>query len=247
MFMFQNYLSSILERVDGIYSRTLVHERHSVHQAGHNINGHFMMEYDKEAMLRVTLTIPDEEKVEFFEVENPSGETKILSKFEDGMVYFTFTGELETGLWKYRAKIYTDTVIDKDDFVAVDAVLSTNNAPIDITSEVFVSDDDMPKKIYARLKTGQQTIINANVTSTILLPDNSQIQVKSDTKCLENILFLYLFQIELYDNGLGYPDITKYDGVYSGYLPKHASVDGYYSVIVQAQDNRNTFTLKGIT
>ena len=51
----------------------------------------------------------------------------------------------------------------------------------------------------------------------------------------------------MYDNGLGYPDITKYDGVYSGYLPKHASIDGYYSVIVQAQDNGNTFTLKGIS
>ena len=137
-----------------------------------------MMDYNKEAMLRVTLTIPDEEKVEFFEVENPLGETKILSKFEDGMVYFTFTGKLETGLWKYRAKIYTDTVIDKDDFVAVDAVLSTNEAPMDITGEAFVSDDNQPKKIYARLQSGQKPMINANVTTTILLPDNSQIQVK---------------------------------------------------------------------
>ena len=103
---------TILARVDNIHSRTLLHSRHP---SGHVITGSFTVNYQEEANLRITLNIPDEEKVEYFEVESPGGETQILSKFEDGMVYFTFAGLLENGLWTYRAKIYTDTIIDKDD------------------------------------------------------------------------------------------------------------------------------------
>ena len=60
-------------------------------------------------------------------MENPQGERKILSKFEDGLVYFTFTGLLPTWLWQYRAKLYTDTHITEEDIVTVDAVLSSQH------------------------------------------------------------------------------------------------------------------------
>ena len=103
-------LLSVLTRVDSIHTRTLLMANHSQHRAhppdplrgqvtntrrsgGHEIRGQFVQSYeagDSDAGLRVTLTVPDEEKVEFFEVESPSGVTQILSKFEDGMVYFTF-------------------------------------------------------------------------------------------------------------------------------------------------------------
>ena len=215
---------TILARVDNIHSRTLLHSRHP---SAHVITGSFTVNYQEEANLRITLNIPDEEKVEYFEVESPGGETQILSKFEDGMVYFTFAGLLENGLWTYRAKIYTDTIIDKDDFVAVDAVLSTHDKAIDITSEVFVSESE-PKKVYARLQQGHFGVAGANVTGVILLPDNTQLR------------------IQLYDNGLGYPDITKNDGVYSGYLPRLATKAGYYSFLINSQSSHNATVIGGI-
>ena len=73
---------TILARVDNIHSRTLLHSRHP---SAHVITGSFTVNYQQEANLRITLNIPDEEKVEYFEVESPGGETQILSKFEDGM------------------------------------------------------------------------------------------------------------------------------------------------------------------
>ena len=60
--------------------------------------------------LLITLNVPDEEKVELFEVKDPSGKKRIFSKFEDGMVYFKFTGLLPPGIWSYHAKLYHDSL-----------------------------------------------------------------------------------------------------------------------------------------
>ena len=222
--LLQGALMSVLHTVDNIDTRSLVSTGHT--GGGHQLSGHFSVSYESEASLRVTLSVPDEEKVEFFEVESPDGETKILSKFEDGMVYFIFSGLIQTGLWKYRARIYTDTIIDDDDLVSVDAVLSTHDAPIDVTSEVFISDTE-PKRVFCRLQAGDAAVLHANVTAVIMFPDNTQAL------------------IQLYDNGLGYPDITSRDGVYSGYIPRLASVPGYYSVAVNVESTEETVAASG--
>ena len=56
--------------------------------------------------MSVTLNIDDEDKVEFFEITNPSGQKHLFSKFEDGMVVFNHPGMAQPGIWSYHAKLY---------------------------------------------------------------------------------------------------------------------------------------------
>ena len=239
-------LLSVLTGVDKIHTRTLLMANHSQHRAhqpdqlrgqvtntrrsgGHEIRGQFVQSYeagDADAGLRVTLTVPDEEKVEFFEVESPSGVTQILSKFEDGMVYFTFDKRsIETGVWKYRAMLYADTVIEDHDIITVDAVLNTKDHPVDVTSEAFVS-ESAPWRVFTRLHDDQHPVTGANISATVLLPDHTEVR------------------IQLYDNGLGYPDTTHQDGVYSGYLPTLASLPGHYSLVVSVEQG-SSYSVSG--
>ena len=46
-----------------------------------------------------------------------------------------------------------------------------------------------------------------------------------------------MYSLNLHDNGLGYPDITAGDGVYSAYVPGNGVVPGYYAVRLVVSDN----------
>ena len=63
----------ILQRVDRLHSKSLHHRRHlalsdSQSDSSNQFSGKFVLSEKREATLRVTLTLPDEEKVEYFEV-----------------------------------------------------------------------------------------------------------------------------------------------------------------------------------
>ena len=226
--LIQAAVMTILGRVDRIHSQALHHSRHLARTGAeadqadnrNQFSGQFVLTEQREATLRLTLTLPDEEKVEYFEVSNPRGERKILSKFEDGMVYFTFSGRLPTGLWKYRAKLYTDTTISAEDIVTVDAVL-TSHQELGFTTRVMMTETE-PVRIVTEVRAGDRLVQAATVRALVLLPDNTELE------------------ISLVDNGLGYPDITAGDGLYSGYLPRLASRPGYYSVLVRVDTEAET-------
>ena len=89
--------------------------------------------------MSVTLNIDDEDKVEFFEITNPSGKKHLFSKFEDGMVVFKHPGMAQPGIWSYHAKLYgsngvkalnngaTETA-EVEETVQVDVVSQSNDA-----------------------------------------------------------------------------------------------------------------------
>ena len=65
----------ILGRVDRLHSKSLHHSRHLSLSDGpsdtsNQFSGKFLQSEEREATLRVTLTLPDEEKVEYFEVRS---------------------------------------------------------------------------------------------------------------------------------------------------------------------------------
>ena len=90
--------------------------------------------------------MPDEEKVELFEVKDPSGKKRIFSKFEDGMVYFKFNGLLPPGIWSYHAKLYHDSLYP-DTKMTVD-VITKCDQDTGIVAEVFTSLSDTPGTDY---------------------------------------------------------------------------------------------------
>ena len=66
--------------------------------------------------MSVTLNIDDEDKVEFFEITNPSGQKHLFSKFEDGMVVFNHPGMAQSGIWSYHAKLYgSDISVEEEE------------------------------------------------------------------------------------------------------------------------------------
>ncbi len=132
--------------------------------------------------MAVTLSVDDEEKVEFFEITSPSGgKGDHFSKFEDGMVVFSHPGKAEAGIWTYHAKLYPQSHIQVGSSglnrVSVDVVSQSGDedakaAPI--TLEAFTSVDAAansvdvykePVVIYARLTQGDNMpVLNARVS-----------------------------------------------------------------------------------
>jgi hypothetical protein len=129
----------------------------------------------------VTLNVPDEKKVEYFEIEDPNGKTEIFSKFEDGMVHFKFSGILPMVIWAYRVKIYM--IYNINDVISVDVILSQPEKMNNVIAEVFTNVPDNfqaaesnPVKLFARIiKLGDHT------------PPNSELHVSMKAKKSLNV------------------------------------------------------------
>ena len=120
----------------------IVEKIHETHYNSLGFAGTFTFEKEQSAELLITLNVPDEEKVELFEVKDPSGKKRIFSKFEDGMVYFKFNGLLPPGIWSYHAKLYHDSLYP-DTKMTVD-VITKCEQDTGIVAEVFTNLSDTP-------------------------------------------------------------------------------------------------------
>ena len=73
-----------------------------------NIRGSFTLEESMKSDLYVTLVIDNTDSVEFFELETPSGHTKIFPTFMNGFIQFHLKDISEFGVWTYRIQCYED-------------------------------------------------------------------------------------------------------------------------------------------
>ena len=125
---------------------------HETRHMSYEFAGTFTMEEDILHKMSVTLSLDDEEKVEFFEITNPSGKKHLFSKFEDGMVVFNHPGLAEAGIWTYHAKLYPNSGLPSDENggrITVDVVSQSNNAEADpILLEVFTNVDQNEGKLF---------------------------------------------------------------------------------------------------
>ena len=126
---------------------------HETRHMSYEFAGTFTMEEDILHKMSVTLSLDDEEKVEFFEITNPSGKKHLFSKFEDGMVVFNHPGRAEAGIWTYHAKLYPNSGLPSDENggrITVDVVSQSNNAEAEpILLEVFTNVDQNKGKCVA--------------------------------------------------------------------------------------------------
>ena len=225
----QEILLDILSRSEGRPVRRLHLETHH----GLAFSGAFSFTGEEEAELRVTLNIHEEDRVEFFEVRDPDGMQRLFSKWEDGMVYLHFSGRLPAGLWTYRAKLYPASKIstgdnDGEGQVWVDVVTSTREDKGQLKVELLTSAGPLvhdptahPVRVYAHVTSASGLPVSGATTMVLLYgPGGEQLE------------------LELHDDGLGYPDITKADGVYSSYIPSYSSLPGYYSLRLVTFDSR---------
>ena len=139
---FQEIFASIVTKIE----HEIVEKIHETHYNSLGFAGTFTFEKEQNAELLITLNVPDEEKVELFEVKDPSGKKRIFSKFEDGMVYFKFSGRLPPGIWSYHAKLYHDSLYP-DTKMVVDVVTRSLETTDSVVAEVFSS---APPTLQAR-------------------------------------------------------------------------------------------------
>lgn len=227
-----NYLSEVLLDILHIAEDMQIQKVHETKHLSYEFAGTFTMEQDILHKMHVTLSLDDENKVEFFEVTNPSGKKQLFSKFEDGMVVFSHPGIAQAGIWTYHAKLYPNTGLSSTTKMTVDVVSQSNNAEAEpFLLEVFSNTDSDPNVdayndrvvLYARLTKGNAPVIGANVRATIFRPGGPE----------SNPPVVLMMR----DNGAGYPDITAQDGIYSVYFSDFATVPGFYSVQVSADNN----------
>ena len=100
--------------------------------------------------MHVTLSVDDENKVEFFEVTNPSGQKHLFSQFEDGMVVFSHPGIAQAGIWTYHAKLYPNTGLSSTTKMTVDVVSQSNNAEAEpFMLEVFSNEQGKSNNFFS--------------------------------------------------------------------------------------------------
>ena len=228
------HLQEILANIITKTESEIVEKIHETHYNSLGFAGTFTYEKEENADLLITLTVPDEEKVELFEVKDPSGKKRIFSKFEDGMVYFKFSGLLPPGIWSYHAKLYHDSLYP-DTKMTVD-VITKCEVDGGIIAEIFTSADytianveNEPVKVYAKIMKNGLPVLNAAATAELYMPG----ALEDGSK----------YALTLRDNGLAYPDITAGDGVYSAYVPRYSMEPGFYSVRLTVTDNAGAATV----
>ena len=192
-----------------------------IHESNHlsyEFSGTFIVEEYLRDDITVTLTVDDEEKVEYFEVIDPAGQKNIFSKFEDGMVVLRFPGASPPGIWSYHAKLYAQTSLNRlwVDVVARGRWNQIKVSGLEPSLPAVMDPSSLPVQVLASVGRGDRPVAGAAVAAIISGPGGLQVE------------------LELEDTG--YADIESGDGVYSAYLDRFASQPGYYAVSIRATD-----------
>jgi len=191
----------------------------------HEFSGTFYVEEHTRNEVTVTLSIDDEQKIESFEVKDPSGKRNIFSKFEDGLVIFRFPGKSESGIWTFHTKLYDDTALPVKK-MTIDVTARSEGNGVTLTTMGSVTEDkDHNPIILVNVKQGNQPVVGASVIAKLSGPGGN-------------------IELALKDTGLGYPDVTRGDGIYSAYVPMFARYVGYHEIKIRAENSGNSLVYK---
>ncbi|CAL4096642.1 unnamed protein product, partial [Meganyctiphanes norvegica] len=164
----------------------------------------------------------------------PSGQTlaSVNTQEEDGDVNMIFVKmeKAERGLWSYTVENRADS--HQGLYIQVTARHSvTEGLQVRVWTSngskfKNASDPSVATIIYASISEGMSPVLNARVMATVQrLGTNTSGHVYKP------------FNIDLKDNGVGDPDITGNDGVYSRYLPPLLDAPGHYIISVDLDYN----------
>ncbi|KAK7070904.1 hypothetical protein SK128_005677 [Halocaridina rubra] len=148
----------------------------------------------------------------------------------DSNAIFFFNNVVERGVWKYQIENRADShqglhvqVTGTESAVRKVRLKVWTNGPHAV---INMTEQLAPVIIYAEIKDGNLPILNAKVKAKLQ-------RLGNDISGSSYITMVF----DLFDHGLGDPDITGDDGVYSRYLPTMYGSAGYYQLSVTADDN----------
>ncbi|RXG72243.1 Calcium-activated chloride channel regulator 4 [Armadillidium vulgare] len=167
------------------------------------------------------------------QLTTPSGSimasVNIQEEDGDANVIFVNIPKAERGLWKYKVEnradshqgLHIQVTAFENPKRKISVKLWTN-----AVEPLKLPDPSHPVILYAEVKDDEVAVIGA--------------QVRAKLQRLGTNATRYPYEplyINLFDNGVGDPDITKGDGIYSRYLPQLYTVPGHYELSISADHN----------
>jgi len=140
-------------------------------------------------------------------------------------VIFRFPGKSESGIWTFNAKLYDDTALPAKKMTIDVTARSEGNGVTVTTMGSVTADKDHNPIILVNIKQGNNPVVGASVTAELSGPGGN-------------------IKLVLKDTGLGYPDVTRGDGVYSAYVPMFARSVGYHEIKIRAENGGNSLVYK---
>jgi len=194
------------------------HKFHQEELPMRDIEGSFSVEASLASNLWLQVLTQDTTDISVFEVRSPSGQLFSFPKYDAGLVYFSLRGPRETGVWSYTVRFYSGPRATST--FLLECWGSGSLAPVQLSAWTSApSLPNTPVLLYARLEAGGVPVNGAMVEAEVHRPGLPPVT------------------LHLEDSGTGYPDITRGDGVYSGYFTQFAAGPGLYSVTIKATNN----------
>ena len=190
-----------------------------------DLEGSFSVESSLSSELWLQLLVEDTTEINTFEIKSPSGQVFSFPKFDAGLVYFSLRGPRETGVWSYKVRLYPSPAGHSRPGSASSLVLEcwAAGSRSQVQLRGWTSQPSSPAQpviIYARLEQDEVPVQSAHLEAVV----RHSSSVEATT-------------VSLTDSGSGYPDITRGDGIYSGYFTQFTGEPGLYSVTIQAVNN----------
>ena len=223
------YMSHLSDALTGIVRETsrsdivACHRDQRVPNVDNVISGNFVVEEHLRNDLWISVTADDERDVESFEVLSPTGQRHSFPTYEHGLAYFRLAGAAEPGIWSYTLRLYQTLASHYPVYLEVLGEPSTDEAVQLEAWHVQSGETGTDIYLYAEVKQGSLPVLDAKVVATVTRPLGDD--------GVETV------EVELRDLGTGYPDVTKGDGVYSGYFTDLSRQSGSYQVTVRADHN----------
>ena len=187
-----------------------------------DLQGSFSVEASLSSDLWLQLLVEDTTDINVFEVRSPSGQVFAFPKFDAGLVYFSLRGPRETGVWSYRVKLYSGRQAGAGQQLLLECWAAGSRDRVGVTSwSEGGAGPSQPVLLYAGLQQDRLPVAGAVVEAVVQQGDTYT-------------------TVPLVDTGSGYPDITRGDGIYSGYFTQFSGEPGQvYSVTVRAVNNNS--------
>ena len=226
------YMSHLSDALTGILRESSGSEMVACHRdtrvpnVDNVIAGNFVVEEHLRNDLWISVTADDERDVESFEVLSPTGERHSFPTYEHGLAYFRLAGAAEPGIWSYTLRLYPTLASHYPVYLEVLGRPSSPEEGAAVRLEAWhaqAGEAGTDIYLYAEVRQGVLPVLDAKVVATVTRPLGDD--------GVETV------EVELRDLGTGYPDVTRGDGVYSGYFTDLSRQSGSYQVTVRADHN----------
>ena len=192
--------------------------------------GSFTVESSLSLDLWIHVLTEDTTDIHVFEIQSPSGQIFAFPKFDAGLIYFALRGPRETGGWSYRIRLYGGGGVAGGKSMLLECWAAGGAEQVSLTGwsrtaeagEAASGQYQRPVILYARLEQAGLPVLQAAVSARVRQQSGQSAAI-----------------VLLVDDGAGYPDITRGDGIYSAYFTEFApgGSSSHYSLEVEASNN----------